>query len=390
MTNGLNRQYEFVSKLFLIALAFLAIAFVLGYTWLILKNHSLTTSSLIVNTIKAYNDYPDESDSLKEEAFKNTSLFLARSGRSFLIVNEKDTPVIWSDLPVKNDPEASLAYFRGSGFDPVVLANGTHKRYLYFIPDDLNEKVRYFPFILIGSMVLTAFITWYLYIFMIRNEKQSLWIAMSKETAHQLGTPLTSLKGWNEHISRLSRDHEFLSEVDEGIKDDIERIAVIVDRFSKISAEHDFAMCEPCQIIERSADYIFKRVSADPERISIVKELQKVPGIYANRVLLEWTIENLLKNAIESLKPGTKGIISIKLFEEKDAVVIEIADNGMGISSNIRKNIFDTGFTTKKRGWGLGLSLAKKVIEQYHNGKLFLKETGQEGSVFRIELNKFI
>ena len=172
MTNGLSRQYEFVSKLFLIVLSFIAIAFMLGYTWLVLKNHSLTTSGLIVNTITAYNEYPAVDDSLKSEAFKNITLFLTKSERSFLIVNENDTPLYWSDLPVKNDPAASLKIFRAGNIDPVVYIGRLQKRYLYYIPDDLNDKVRYFPFILIGSIILTAFITWYLYIFMIKKSKE--------------------------------------------------------------------------------------------------------------------------------------------------------------------------------------------------------------------------
>ena len=149
-------------------------------------------------------------------------------------------------------------------------------------------------------------------------------------------------------------------------------------------------MCDLKSILERSADYISKRVSVDPERISITTKLEPVPNIYANSVLIEWTVENLLKNAIESLKDDRKGEIILRMFEEKSKIIIEIHDNGSGINASIKKNVFDTGFTTKKRGWGLGLSLAKKVIEQYHNGSIFIKETDHDGTVFRIELNKFI
>ncbi|MCG2759989.1 MAG: HAMP domain-containing histidine kinase [Candidatus Delongbacteria bacterium] len=118
--------------------------------------------------------------------------------------------------------------------------------------------------------------------------------------------------------------------------------------------------------------------------------LDRVSGIYANAVLIEWTIENLLKNSIESLKDGENGEIIIKLFEEKEKIIIEVCDNGSGIPSSIKKNVFETGFTTKKRGWGLGLSLSKKVISQYHKGSIFIKQTGQKGTVFRIELNKYV
>jgi two-component sensor histidine kinase len=387
MKNGISKQYEFISKLLLIVFSFLAVSFVFGYYWLLLKNYSLNTSGMIVNAIETYNKYPCADQT---EKFKDITEILASGERSFLIVDDKENPVFWSDLPVENDPAASLEIFKNSGIEPVIYSDGFSERHLYYIPDDLIAKVKFYPFFLIGFLFLTAFITWYLYMFMKRNEKQSIWIAMSKETAHQLGTPLTSLKGWNEYLSELSKDNDSLDAVEEGLKDDIERIAIIVDRFSKISSEQDFRMCDLKSILERSADYISKRVSVDPERISITTKLEPVSNIYANSVLIEWTVENLLKNAIESLKDDRKGEIILRMFEEKNKIIIEIHDNGSGINASIKKNVFDTGFTTKKRGWGLGLSLAKKVIEQYHNGSIFIKETDQDGTVFRIELNKFI
>lgn len=387
MNNGISKQYEFISKLLLIVFSFLAVSFVFGYYWLLLKHYSLNTSGMIVKAIETYNKYPGEDQT---EKFKDITQILASGERSFLIVDDKENPVFWSYLPVENDPAASLEVFKNTGIAPVIYSNGFYKRHLYYIPDDLIAKVKYYPFFLVGFLFLTAFITWYLYMFMKRNEKQSIWIAMSKETAHQLGTPLTSLKGWKEYLSELSKDNDSLDAVEEGLKDDIERIAIIVDRFSKISSEQDFKMCDLKSILERSADYISKRVSVDPERISITTKLETVPNIYANAVLIEWTVENLLKNAIESLKVDRKGEILLRMFEEKNKIIIEIHDNGSGINASIKKNVFDTGFTTKKRGWGLGLSLAKKVIEQYHNGSIFIKETDHDGTVFRIELNKFI
>jgi two-component system, sporulation sensor kinase D len=389
MNNG-GKPYEFISKLLLIAFSFLAVSFVFGYHWMILKNHSLNTSGMVVNAIETFNKYPCEDAEGRIRKFKDITGILAAGERSFLIVDEKEKPVFFSYLPVQDDPVSSLEIFKSNNISPVVFSNGYSERRLYYIPDDLTGKMKYYPFLLIGSIILTVFITWYMYMFMRRNEKQSIWIAMSKETAHQLGTPLTSLKGWRQYLAEISKDNESLNALEEGLKDDIERISIIVDRFSKISSDHDFTMCDLKSILNKSADYISKRVTVDPEKISIIKELNDVPGIYANPVLIEWTVENLLKNAIESLKNERKGIILLKMFEEKKKIIIEIRDNGTGISPSIRKNVFDTGFTTKKRGWGLGLSLARKVVEQYHNGSLFIKETGPEGSVFRIELNKFI
>ncbi len=384
------KPYESISKLFLIAFSFLIISFVFGYHWLILKNHSQNTSNMIISAIDRFNDFPIKSKEDESRRFREITEILAAGERSFLIVDSNDRPVFWSFLPVEDDPAASLEVYENTGISPLIYSDGLTERRLYYIPDDLTDKIKYYPMLLIGSILLTAFITWYLYMFMRRNEKQSIWIAMSKETAHQLGTPLTSLKGWREYLSELGKENESLISVEEGLKEDVERISIIVDRFSKISSEHDFTMCDLKAILNRCADYISRRVTLDPEKITISKELSDVPNIYANAVLIEWTVENLLKNAIESLKPDRKGTIVLKMFDEKNKIVIEIHDNGTGIGSSIRKKVFETGFTTKKRGWGLGLSLAKKVIEQYHNGSLFIKETGSDGSVFRIELNKYI
>lgn len=385
-----DKPFEFISKLMLIAFALLSISFVLGYYWLLLKNHSLNTSNMIEKAIETYNSIPCSSDDEKAEIFKNITFFLAAGERSFLIVDENDNPVIWEHLPVENDPASSLEIYKKKSPVPIIYKKDFSQRHLYYIPDDLIEKVKFYPFFLLGSILLTIFITGYLYMFMRRNEKQSIWIAMSKETAHQLGTPLTSLKGWRDYLSELSKENDTLNEVEEGLREDVERIGIIVDRFSKIASDQEFKMCDLKSILEKSADYISKRVSVDPERISIIKQLEQVPNIYANPVLIEWTVENILKNSIESLKADGKGEINLRMFEEKNKIIIEIQDNGSGINPSIRKNVFETGFTTKKRGWGLGLSLAKKVIEQYHNGNIFIKETSHNGTVFRIELNKFI
>lgn len=397
MIDKLRKEYETISKLLVVAVSFLVISMTFGYYWLMLKGHSEESSELISRSIEFYfsGDNTSETNTRisQEEKFRITSEMLATSGRPYLIVNinnGREVPVMWNLLPVKNDPEASLEIYRNYKLDPLVLKNSRIQKRLYYIPDNLISKVRFYPLFLAMTMILLVFMTGYLYMFMRKNEKQSLWIAMSKETAHQLGTPLTSLKGWTDYISELAKNDADLCQVENGLKDDVDKIELVVQRFSKISTPKEYKMCNPGTIIQKSAEYIAKRIPIDPKKMRINVQLEEVPDIYANAVLLEWTIENLLKNAIEALAPDRNGIVDIRLFSEKNKIVVEISDNGSGIPSYIRKSIFNTGFTTKKRGWGLGLSLAKKVIEQYHNGSLFIKHTGREGTVLRIELNKFI
>lgn len=397
MIDKLRKEYETISKLLVVAVSFLVMSMTFGYYWLLLQGHSEKSSELISRAIEFYyyGDSSTETDirMSQEDKFITASEMLAKSGRPYLIVNingGKEIPVMWNLLPVKDDPAASLEIYRNCKYEPLLLRNSRIQKRLYYIPDNLISKVRFYPLFLGMTMILLVFMTGYLYMFMRKNEKQSLWIAMSKETAHQLGTPLTSLKGWTDYISELAKNDPDLCQIENGLKDDVDKIEVVVQRFSKISTPKEYKMCNPGNIVRKSAEYIGRRIPIDPAKIIINTRLEEVADIYANEVLLEWTVENLLKNAIEALSPDSNGIVEILLFSEKNKIVIEISDNGTGISSSIKKSIFETGFTTKKRGWGLGLSLAKKVVEQYHNGNLFIKHTGREGTVFRIELNKFI
>ncbi len=395
MLDFLSRQYELTFKIFLIFVTFLFVSIMLGYYWLVMESHSANNAELIDTVIGFYYQarMTDHDNSSRELKFKNITEILADTDRSFLITvlsAGKETPVIWNGPPDNSDPNKILEMFRSNSSSVITLKTRTQHKNLYYIPDDMISKMKFYPFFLILSLVLVSFTIFYLFMFIRKNEKQSIWIAMSKETAHQLGTPLTSLKGWKEHLSLLGKNNDELNGVADGLADDIDKISTVVNRFSNISSDKDFRMCDTGKILERAADYISKRLPLDHGKISLKKNIKSSPQIYANEVLLEWTIENLLKNSMESLHNRSTGVITISQYEEKDRIIIEVSDNGDGIPSSIRKNIFETGFTTKKRGWGLGLSLSKKVIEQYHKGKLYIKQTGPEGTVMRIELNKYI
>ncbi|MFO7810021.1 MAG: HAMP domain-containing sensor histidine kinase [Candidatus Delongbacteria bacterium] len=390
----MKKEYEEISKFLLIAVSFLTIAMCFGYYWVLLKEHNEKTSSAITSLIDNYYKDADGGGILDKEAkFKSIAKILSNAGKPYIIVNivdNKEIPGFWDNISQKSDPYSSLEKIKKNSNAPLTLKTYMHEKKLYYTTGDLTKKLRFFPVFLFITVVLLVFVTSYLYMFMRKNEKQSLWIAMSKETAHQLGTPLTSLKGWSEYISDLSKEDPDLCELEDGLKEDIEKIDLIVSRFSKISAKKEYHMCNLKRIIEKTTGYILKRMTSDIDQIRIETELDNIPDVYANSILLEWTVENLLKNAIESFPEDKLGKILIKLFCEGDKAVIEISDNGSGIPALNKRNIFETGFSTKKRGWGLGLSLSKKVIEQYHNGSLILKNSSNQGSVFRIELNKYI
>jgi signal transduction histidine kinase len=368
---------------------------IFGYYWLLLEAHSSKTGELISSLTQLYYEENalSTTDNLRELKFKRIAELLINADKPFMMTNltgENEIPVFWNKPPLIKNSETLLEYFKKNNSSVLTLIHGTSAKRIYYIPDDMIRKIRYYPLFLLLSLALIVLIMFYLYMFMRKNEKQSIWIAMSKETAHQLGTPLTSLKGWREYISGLSESNDDLDALEDGLREDIEKISVVVDRFSNISSDKDFRMCDIGSIIDRVTDYISRRLPLESGKISIEKIIGDVPNIYANEVLLEWTIENLLKNSIESLQDRSGGRIVIEQYGERNRIIIEIRDNGSGIPTAIRRNIFETGFTTKKRGWGLGLSLSKKVIEQYHKGKLYIKHTGPEGTVIRIELNKYI
>ncbi len=387
-------KYETMSRPLIISAAFLIISITFGYYWLLLKDHSIRSADTIASLAESY--YSADDLLTGEDRFRNIIAILTSSGRPMLLARSsggKEYPVYSVRIPER-------ALTKGNNTGDFLLKNGfrsiTHStdsgidHTLYYMPDDLAKKIRFYPAFLFVTIFLVFFVTFYLYVFMKRNEKQSIWLAMAKETAHQLGTPLTSLKGWTEYLKTAGNDPVDTGVVAEGLAEDTDKIDLVVKRFSKISVPEDYQMCNVSSIMKKTISYISKRIPSDPGQFTLSSELKNVPDIYANPILLEWAFENMLKNAVESLVPGRKGEIRVCVFENSKKIVADICDNGSGVPVSMRKKIFLTGFTTKRRGWGLGLSLAAKVIVQYHRGTIRLKETSSEGSTFRIELNKYI
>ena len=385
-----HSRYELVIKFTIILFSILLFSFIFGYYWLLLENHNSRSSSLVKNSLRSYFESLENNDLLDENNVTHILDLLSRSGSSIIILNEKNVPIVWHNIHIKDDPQASLEIIKKYNDKPLVYMNKFQKRVIYYLPDDLMYKMRYYPIFLIGSILLIAIMTAFFYKFLKFNEKQSLWIAMSKETAHQLGTPITSLNGWKEYLGELSKENEDLILVQEGLSDDIKRINLVVNRFSKIASEKELAMCDINPLIMNTVNYISTRIPSEGSKFDIELKLESKTNVYVNELLFVWTIENLIKNSIEAIPEKNNGKIVIRSFEEKNKIIVEVTDNGHGITVADKNNIFKTGFTTKNRGWGLGLSLAKKVIEQYHNGKLYIRETSSKGSTIRIELNRYV
>ena len=243
----------------------------------------------------------------------------------------------------------------------------------------LIKRLTIYPYIQLIVVVLFITLAFLALLWSKKAEQNRLWVGLSKETAHQLGTPISSLMAWNEILKEQYPDDPFITDMGE----DVKRLQLIADRFSKIGSQPTFEPCNMNDIVLKVAAYIGKRASSG---IAIETKLSAEPAVVRiNMLLIEWVIENLCKNAIDAI--GNKGAITIEVMNMKHGVVVDVSDTGKGIRKADIANVFRPGFTTKKRGWGLGLSLAKRIIEQYHKGHIFVKQSEQGvGTTFRIEL----
>ena len=255
-------------------------------------------------------------------------------------------------------------------------------QYIYYEPSSTLRWLSYFPYIQLIVMLALAGLAAIALLMVQRSEKNSLWVGLSKETAHQLGTPISSLNAWNELLKATYPDDPLLPQMDE----DIRRLQMIAERFSKIGSQPTLEQHEVLPVLQTAMDYMRTRTSSKIIYTLHAEETEHCQAMLCVP-LFEWVIENICKNAIDSM--DGKGSITISLQAADSHLYIDIADTGKGIDRRNFKRIFTPGYTSKKRGWGLGLSLGKRIIENYHRGKLFVKQSQLGiGSTFRIILKQ--
>jgi len=263
---------------------------------------------------------------------------------------------------------------------PIIINIGkNNKNYIYYQGSYLLQRLTYYPYIQIGVILLFIFVAYLAFSSSRKAEQNQVWVGLTKETAHQLGTPTSSLMAWIELIKDKFNDIELINELEK----DVKRLEVITDRFSKIGSNPTLKPTNLVETIQSAIGYLRSRTS-DNINFSFLYP-DKAFILPLNRSLFEWVIENLCKNAVDSI--SSIGNIIIELKEIKNKVIIDITDTGKGIPKSKFKTIFKPGYTTKSRGWGLGLSLAKRIIEIYHKGRIFvLNSESGKGSTFRIIL----
>ena len=252
----------------------------------------------------------------------------------------------------------------------------------YYGHTSLLDQVRYYPIVQLLIVGLFIIITITALNTSFRSTQNQLWVGMAKETAHQLGTPLSSLEGWVEMQKENNPNNSLVSEMEK----DVNRLKLVSERFSKIGSTPHLEERNLVEQVRNMIDYIKKRAGG---KVQFKLESKSGDELHANisPALFDWVIENLLKNALDAMEG--KGNITVVLSQQENEIWVDVSDTGKGISRNNISKVFNPGFTTKKRGWGLGLSLSKRIIEQFHSGKLFVKQSEPgKGTTFRISLPK--
>jgi K+-sensing histidine kinase KdpD len=382
-------RYAF-NKYSLLLYALIIIFFSLWYTNQIasvIKEQEISQANELANAYMTLNSSDANEDELEYVLEK--------------IKNNNNIPVLWTDanqqiIAYKNFDEAKinananyleneLNKIRSNKIEIKIDDNEVH--YLYYKDSQILQKIKKYPYYQLFLVLLFFLISFIAFSSIRKAEQNQVWVGLAKETAHQLGTPISSLSAWIEILKEKLNDEDGQMMVNEMYKD-LDRLYLVANRFSKIGSVPELNRVPILPVLERVVDYMKKRAA-----YSIIFQL--VDGtadagncyVNLNAQLFEWVLENLLKNALDAMDKNGK--ISLIISDTKEAIFIDVKDTGKGIPTNHFEKVFDTGFSTKKRGWGLGLALSKRIVEEYHNGKIFVKEsTLNKGTTFRIVLKK--
>lgn len=338
-----------------------------------------TTAYQSINKAEATNTAKDLS--LELEIIKSNNNI------PMLFTNEQDSILNSQNLPknIRNQPEKIKTYFKSIKSDAnklVINLQDGNKRYVYYNESSVLTKIKWYPLILLIIIILFSSIAYYFYSTSKSSEQNKLWAGMAKETAHQIGTPLSSLLGW---VELLKTDDAINTDYVEEIKKDVERLQTISHRFSKVGSQIELEEIDIVEVTQNAVNYLKSRSSKMIEfEVNLPKHEIKIP---LNTTLYSWTIENLTKNATDAM--SGKGQLRIDLEEDAKCVKVYVSDTGKGIAANLHQKIFEPGYTEKKRGWGLGLSLAKRIIKDYHNGNISVyKSTPRKGTTMMIKFKK--
>lgn len=331
------------------------------------------------------------------EATREISLADINTDISFLrrVIGANTTiPVILADssynvLSYRNLPEEAftdaglkeMAMDFASKYEPIVIELPSETvQYICYDDSTALKMLRYVPQVILAVVVVFLLCVVALILTIKQSEQNRLWVGLFKETAHQLGTPISSLMAWSEVLKMNYPEDKLIPELDK----DIFRLKTIVERFSQVGSNAELEIVNVSEVVSQVINYMRNRIS---KQVQINANLPKESFAMLNIPLFEWVIENLCKNAVDAM--DGRGTITIEMTDTPNMVVIDVTDTGKGMSKSSISKVFNMGFTTKKRGWGLGLSLSRRIIREYHGGRIYVKHSQiDKGTTFTVELKK--
>lgn len=394
-------------KVILVVLASIIIGTVLLYTHILVDE----MRSQEYKVVQLYADAITHYTNLQSNSNEDWTFFLDNILKTInfpvIMTDAQDQPLpgyktntMHVDLDTTWSEEEQRQYLLGyieemrQSYEPILIReggeNGEVLMKLYYTNSLLVTRLQLLPYIEIFVVSIFILMGYIGFSYIKRTEQSHVWVGLAKEAAHQLGTPLSSMLAWIEIMKMSSDDPRQVEEVLDEMKHDIDRLNKIAHRFSKIGSKPEMQREDIGRLIEKVSKYFEHRLPHLGKRVEIVRELEPGVVLSVNPELFEWVIENLIKNGAESMESG-RGEIHIHLQRHGTKVLITVHDNGKGMSASVRRQAFNPGFSTKKRGWGLGLSLCRRIIEEYHGGRIAIRESVLgKGTTFAIELSSSI
>jgi signal transduction histidine kinase len=390
-------------KIFLLVLAFLIVAGTLWYTHTIVEELQASQERMATLYAKSF-EYLGSGKSQSGDYSFILDRLIRNIDFPIVLSDARNEPLRPYDINVRNvaldtteSPEQQRLFLEDVIADmdarnqriSVESGDSLVLNYIHYGESKLITQLRLLPYVELAVVTLFIFIGYMSFSYIKRSEQSSIWVGMARETAHQLGTPLSSMLGWVELLKHQAGAVEpKMGETLRDMENDLHRLQKIADRFSKIGSKPDLRDEHLGEVIQNVIQYFQRRIPQTGKRVQLTLDQKADTVIPINRELFEWVIENLVKNALDAIESG-EGKITISVSGRGSQVYVDVADTGKGIEPSYKKEIFRPGFSTKKRGWGLGLSLSQRIIETYHRGKLSLKESRPGlGTTFRIRLRQ--
>lgn len=361
-----------------------------------------TTLNRVADMLSMYPNVPDSLSRMirSAESAKFTEDFVTQEiitppdlfNIPVIVMNESGFVVVYRFIEDEDSDLEAMAEQFAENHDPIKITFGDNQQmqnqYVYYGESPTVQYLRFFPYVQFGILAMLLGVGYITYKSITRSEQSNLWVGMTKEAAHQLGTPLSSIYGWLQLLKDKNQDDEESLSIAYEIENDVTRLKGIADRFSKIGSQPELKAVHPEPIIDDVISYMKRRLPSLGKSIDVRKSIKTDEKAHLNPELFQWAVENLIKNSMDAIKETVAdAYVAITVKKDGNQMVIDVEDSGSGIDRKYVKEIFKPGYSTKKRGWGLGLSLTKRIIEEYHKGKIFVYTTEiNKGTVIRITL----